>query len=88
MARRSKRQRTSAGSSIQQLPWAEVRNPYSPHEELSADHVEAIHQAALKLLDRVGMRISSDAARKYFSEAGADVDEVEQPTYGWRISNL
>ena len=79
MARRSRRGRGRRNrSGIQQLPWRQVRNPYSPIEVLSADQVETIHDASLRLLEHTGMRVLHAGARRLLREAGADVDEAEQ----------
>jgi len=75
VVRRTKRRRSSSSSGISQLPWTEVRNPYPATEILSADQIEAIHQASLTLLERVGLCISNDEARRHLAAAGAEVDE-------------
>ena len=41
-----------APEGLPQLPWRTVRNPYRPVEILSADEVEAIHRASLRILAR------------------------------------
>ncbi len=51
--RRGNRRRDPAA--IPQLSWRQVVNPYRPLEFLSADQVETIHQASLKLLEHVGI---------------------------------
>ena len=43
-------------------PWKATVNPYPPIELLSADEVEAIHEASLKILQVHGMRILSPRA--------------------------
>ena len=42
---------------------APVRNPYPPFEILSADQVEAIHHASLRVLAEVGVNFCSTSAR-------------------------
>jgi len=44
---------------------------------LSADHVEAIVEAALTILETKGFRFLHEEAREYLRRAGADVDEAE-----------
>ncbi len=75
MKRRSKKSvRRKAGHGIAQLPWHKIVNDYPPLEILSADQVDQIHQASLKLLENQGMRVLHGGARKILAEAGADVD--------------
>ena len=40
---------------IQQQPWKQPRNPYSPFEIASADQIEEIHQASLRILRELGI---------------------------------
>ena len=75
MVRRGTRSRDRRQEpAVKQLPWRQLVNPYSPIEVLSADQVEAIHQSSLALLERTGMRVLHEEARKILKEAGADVD--------------
>jgi trimethylamine---corrinoid protein Co-methyltransferase len=60
---------------IRQLSWSQPRLTYRPVEILSADQIEAIHQASLGVLERVGMKVLDAEARRIFREAGAAVDE-------------
>lgn len=80
MTRPAKRRRAARRrqTGITQLPWRQVTNPYSPIEVLSADHVEAIHEASLEVLKSVGMRVLHAGARDRFSAAGAEVDHDGQ----------
>ena len=45
-----------------------------PIRVLNPDAMERIHQAALTILDEVGMRIDSDTALDYLEEAGGRID--------------
>jgi trimethylamine--corrinoid protein Co-methyltransferase len=72
--RRSARQRSGGG--IQQLPWRSVRNPYRPVEVLSADQLEAIHDASLRILEEVGIEIMSEPALDLLDASGAEVDRA------------
>ena len=65
----------AAGSGIPQLPWRQVRNPYPPLEILSADQVEAIHGASMRILEELGIELMSPRARQMFKAAGAEVEE-------------
>jgi len=70
------RQRRPArlANAIPQPPFGQLPRPYEPIKVLSDDHVEAIHQAALKLLAEQGMRVLNTRAIKYYRRAGATVD--------------
>ena len=72
--RESARPRRQAGG-IPQLPWADLRQPYAPMEILSADQVEAIHAASLRILREIGIELMSAPARALLRAAGAEVDE-------------
>ncbi len=51
-------------------------NPYRPIEQISADEVEAIHGASLRILEEIGVRVLSDEARQLLREGGAIVDDA------------
>ncbi len=56
------------------LPWREIRNPFRPLEILSADAVEAIHRASLRILEEVGVECLGDRVLDRWAAAGARVD--------------
>jgi len=79
MSRRSGRtRRRREDNGINQLAWRQVENPYSPIEVLSADQIEAIHEASMSVLETTGMRILHDESRRRFAAAGAAVDNATQ----------
>jgi trimethylamine--corrinoid protein Co-methyltransferase len=57
----------------QQRPWKQPRNLYPPTELLSADELESIHVASLRVLSEIGMDFLDDGARDVLKAAGADV---------------
>ena len=57
-----------------QLPWRSIVNPYRPVEILSADQVEAIHLASLRILREIGFEILGDRALDLLAGAGAEID--------------
>ena len=73
MSRRGHRKRRSAGV-IRQLPWQQVRNPWSPVEALEAEQVETIVEAALTILETQGFRFLEEESRRLLGEAGADAN--------------
>ena len=58
---------------LHQPPFAQPVRPYAATEVLTADHVAAIHQAALRVLAEIGMRVLDSRARDLFRQAGAEV---------------
>lgn len=62
------------GDQLHLRPFGRVRLPYKPIEVLSADHVETLHQSALKVLRDIGMRVLDGGARDRFRAAGAMID--------------
>lgn len=74
--RRDRAQRTKGA--LQQRPWKQFTLPYRPIEVLSADHVEAIHQTGLTILEEIGMKVLEPRALALYRSAGATVDEGEQ----------
>jgi len=65
-------------SAIPQLPARRVRNPYPPMQMLSADQLEAIHEASLHILENFGIEVMSPRALSLFEAAGATVDHATQ----------
>ena len=71
MSRRSENRRPQA---VPQRPFGQVPRRLAPVEVISADQVQAIHQASLRVLAETGMRILDDAARGLYRAAGGRVD--------------
>jgi trimethylamine--corrinoid protein Co-methyltransferase len=70
---RPRRERRTGGG-IPRLPWRRVVNPFAPVEILSADQVEAIHGAGLRILRDVGVEVLGANAIDRFDGAGARVE--------------
>ena len=66
------------GGGIAQVPWRRLVNPYRPIEILSADQVEAVHGASLRILAEIGMEVLGDRALDAFARAGARVDRLSR----------
>lgn len=71
--RESQRARAAGVAGIEQLPYAQLRNPFPPIEVASADQIEAIHQASMQVLQEIGMNFLLPEAREILAAAGADV---------------
>jgi trimethylamine--corrinoid protein Co-methyltransferase len=72
-----RRERRTAGG-LKQLPWRRLRNPYRPIEVLSEDHLEAIHETSLRILEDHGMEFLDGEALALLKAAGADVTPGSQ----------
>ena len=72
--RGGRRRRASAeAESLAQRPWGQLRNPYPPLRAVSDDQLESLHQAALQILEEIGIEILNEEARSLFSAAGVDL---------------
>ena len=71
-AKRRRDRRTGGG--VPQLPWRRLANPFRPVEILSADQVEAIHRASLRILAEIGVEVLGDRALDMLARGGARVD--------------
>lgn len=58
-----------------------MRNTYPPMQILSADHLEAVHDASLHILENFGIELMSPAAFDLFARAGAKVDRSTQTVF-------
>jgi trimethylamine--corrinoid protein Co-methyltransferase len=76
--RRERRERRENASQVPRLPWRNLTNPYPPIEVLSADQVEAIHAASLRVLAEIGMKVLSQSARDRLAAAGAEVSDGDR----------
>lgn len=75
---RRQRRRASAPPDDRSLNYRTLHNPFEPWRVFSDDRVEALHRAALGILEEQGLKVLSPEARKRFREAGATVDEAGQ----------
>ena len=69
-----KRKERRAGGALAQPPRRAIVNPYDPIEVLREEQIERIHEGSLTVLETIGMKIMSPAARDILEAAGADVD--------------
>jgi trimethylamine--corrinoid protein Co-methyltransferase len=80
LGRRSRRRPSSADVSHavfdRTRSYRHLRNPFEPLKVFSEDQVEAIHDAALVMLETQGMKVLSADARAIYAQGGCDVDEA------------
>jgi trimethylamine--corrinoid protein Co-methyltransferase len=62
----------------QQRPWAQPRIRLRPTEVVSADELESIHEASLRVLGEIGMDFLDEEARALLASAGARVEADSQ----------
>jgi trimethylamine--corrinoid protein Co-methyltransferase len=65
-------------SGPRQRPWKQPRHIYPATPAVSADELEAIHEASLTVLEEIGMDVLLPEARVLLKEAGAEVTEGSQ----------
>ncbi len=75
--RRSRRSDGSAGPrpALRQSAWSVPRNLDAPTEPLSAERVAALHDAAMTILEEIGVVFLHEEARGLLREAGCTVDD-------------
>ena len=55
--------------------WRQWERPYAPVEQFSADQIEAIHNASMKVLSEIGIKVLNDEARTLYKSAGMTVTD-------------
>ncbi len=81
MSRRSRRGRhhgVADTSHQRQVSYRNLKNPLLRQPAFSQDRLEAIHDTALRVIETLGIKVLNDAARRYYKQAGASVDEESQ----------
>ncbi|WP_127901950.1 trimethylamine methyltransferase family protein [Solirhodobacter olei] len=79
-ARQGGRRRHASGPrpSARVVDYRHLRHPFAPQRVFSDDAVAALHEAALGLLEDLGIKFLLPEARALFRAAGATVDEDSQ----------
>jgi len=62
----------------EQPDWRQPRLTFPPVELVSADQLEAIHDASIRIASEFGLEVVNDEAREIFERAGAIVDHSSQ----------
>lgn len=63
-----------ASASIQQIEWQQLRYVDRPTEPLDGEGVERIHEAAMRIVEEIGIDFLHEDARALLAEAGCEVD--------------
>jgi len=74
--RRSRRPRRARPdrSVLEQLPWRQLRYVDTPTEPLDVDGLERVHDAAMRILEEIGINFLNEEAKAILKTAGCDVD--------------
>jgi trimethylamine--corrinoid protein Co-methyltransferase len=72
--RRGHNNRATADGGLAQLPRRAITRQFPPLEIVSADQIETIHQASLKVLEDIGMDFLLPEATERLKAAGAEVE--------------
>ena len=80
---RRPRRRAAPADAVEPAPersraYRHLTNPFEPLKVFSADQVEAMHEAALGLLENTGWKVLSDRAINQYAASGATVDRATQ----------
>ncbi|MEM7060709.1 MAG: trimethylamine methyltransferase family protein [Pseudomonadota bacterium] len=67
-----------AGAAIDQLDWHIPEISDEPTEPLTEEGVEAIHNAAMRILEEIGIDFLHEGAREKLKEAGAEVTDGDE----------
>ncbi len=66
--------RRGRSATVDQRPWRQVENPFPPVEVLDEEGLARIEDAALTVLEEIGMDFLHPEAKVLLRQAGADVD--------------
>ena len=74
--RRGRRQRQlkPARPILEQLPWLRVQYVDPPTEPLNEDALEQVHDAAMRILEEIGIDFLNEEAKSILKSAGCEVD--------------
>ena len=77
--RRTRRVEVAKAGVIEQLPWTQPVYTDPPTEPLDEDGLEAVHDAAMRIVEEIGIDFLHEGARRVLKEAGCDV-QSDSPT--------
>ena len=80
--RRPRRETASASGVPAGKPsYRKLVNPFEPQRSFSDDQVATIHEAALRVLETLGVRVLNEEAVDFFQSAGATVDHPKSMVF-------
>ena len=77
-SRRSKHHGVVDTSHQRKVNYRQLRNPLIRQPAFGEDRLEAIHRAALRVVEELGIKVLNAEAREIFKSGGASVDEATQ----------
>ncbi len=77
--RRTRRVEVAKVGVIEQLPWTQPVYTDPPTEPLDEDGLEAVHDAAMRIVEEIGIDFLHEDARRVLKEAGCEV-QSDSPT--------
>ncbi|MBS9717298.1 trimethylamine methyltransferase family protein [Pseudohalocynthiibacter aestuariivivens] len=72
---RRRRSRQDGATPRRKVNYRNLRNPFPPMDIFSADRIAAMHEAALEVLETLGLKVLLPEARVIYRGGGAIVDE-------------
>ena len=75
------RRAASEAAPTRKVDYRNLRNPFPVMALVSDDRVQAIHDAALDVLERLGVKVLLTEARKLFRTDGARVDDASEMVF-------
>lgn len=72
------RKAADAAGPVRKVDYRNLKNPFPPMRAFSDDHIAAMHEGALSLLEDQGIKVLLPEARKAFRAAGASVDDATE----------
>ncbi len=76
--RRGRRSRQQAPAQVRKVDYRNLKNPFPQMNAFSEDRIEALHLAALEVLEDIGIKVLLPEARRLFKAAGAKVDDTAE----------
>jgi len=76
--RRAARRQRRTTSPLANIPFGPIRNRYAPMEVLTPEQIEQLHEAAMHIVEEIGLIFMDDEALDIWQAAGADVDRSTQ----------
>jgi len=80
-ARTGRRARQANTAPRRKVDYRNLRNPFPPMNVFPEDRIEAMHEAALQLLEDIGLKVLLPEARALFRAAGARVDAADEMVF-------
>lgn len=81
LPKRRRAGRTGSTGSVRVTDYRTLRNPFPPVAAFSEDEIAAMHDASLRVLEELGVKVLLPEARQLFRAAGAKVDDATEMVF-------